>query len=195
MAGQTFTGESLLDALKSGEFESAPGPVVVGMVKESGKKGHIAFTAGGCETWVDLPTAMIEEAEHVGSRPCDDHAHPVFRIRLKESEDPQAKLLAAILSAGPATQAPSPMRRPPGRGGLPPGGWRPPGGGPGTAERIQVGGTGAMYCWKACDKLWENCIGYGSVEQCQMQYEACNMLCDAIGLVESIFILYGARAG
>ena len=101
MPGQTFTGEALVDALSSGELDHQPGIVLSGMVKPSEQPDHVAFARGGCDTWVDLPTSMIEQAEHVGSRPCEDHSHPVFRITLSESEDPQAKLLGQLLGSQP----------------------------------------------------------------------------------------------
>jgi hypothetical protein len=85
MPGQTFSGETLVEALQSGELDH-PGLVLTGMVKPSEHPDHVAFARGGCDTWADLPTSMIEQAEHVGSRPCEDHSHPVFRITLKESD-------------------------------------------------------------------------------------------------------------
>jgi hypothetical protein len=117
MTGQTFTGQTLVDALSAGEFEQPSGVVLTGMVKQSEQPDHIAFARGGCDSWIDLPTTMIEQAEHVGSRPCEEHAHPIFRITLAESDDPQAKLLGTLLASQPQPggRAPLPGLHPPGR--------------------------------------------------------------------------------
>src|SRR5438874_1394275 len=119
MPGQTFTGQALVDALRAGAFEH-PGIVLTGMVKPSEQDDHVSFARGGCDSWVDLPTSMIEQAEHVGSRPCEDHSHPVFRITLRESDDPQAKILGRLLASQPqlVSRAPLAGLRSP---GLPPG--------------------------------------------------------------------------
>src|SRR5919204_5438697 len=119
MPEQVFTGETLAEALKSGALDQ-PSTVLVGMVKPSGSDDHVAFALRGCDEWVDLPTQIIERAEHLGSRRCDDHSHPVFRVTLKESDDPQAKLLGSLSGSRSAIQRTSPLPRPPrGPVGLP----------------------------------------------------------------------------
>lgn len=105
MAKTTYTGASLEEAVNSGSFEQ-PAIELTGMVKASEYEDHIAFDRGGCENWVDLPTNLIERAEHLGQQPCRDHVHPVFRITLKESEDPAAQVFASLL-ATPTSIPPS----------------------------------------------------------------------------------------
>jgi hypothetical protein len=97
MQNKTFDGTALEQALKDDAF-SISGVELIGMVKSSEKKGHINFTRAGCETWVDLPISIIEKAEQLGENRCDDHSHPVFEITLKESKDPEAQALAALLA-------------------------------------------------------------------------------------------------
>ncbi len=77
------------------------------MVKASDEDGTIGFSPTDCESWVDVPTDVIETAEHVGHRPCRDHSHPVFRLTLKQSDDPEARILSTLLasSALPAVRA------------------------------------------------------------------------------------------
>ena len=99
MTGESYTGEALRDALQTGTLTKPPGLVIVGMVKPSDDEASIGFTGSGCDAWVDVPVAMIETAEQVGSRPCDDHSHPVFRITLTEPADHQARVLAALLGS------------------------------------------------------------------------------------------------
>ena len=95
----SLTGAALEQALATGRFEQSAAHLT-GMVKPSGKPGHIAFTPSGCDSWVDLPTNMIETAEHIGRQTCRDHSHPLFQLTLKEPKDPQAKLLLALVAAG-----------------------------------------------------------------------------------------------
>lgn len=94
---KAFTGASLEKALKENSLTRS-GTTVVGMVKKSEKGGHISFTRSGCDTWIDLPIDLIEQAEQLGQHRCKDHVHPVFKITLKEGKDPEAKLLASLLA-------------------------------------------------------------------------------------------------
>src|SRR6185437_5293197 len=97
MSQPTYTGSSLEEAVRSGSLER-PGLDVIGMVKASEESGYIQFARGGCETWVDLPTNLIDQAEHLGQRSCRDHIHPVFKITFKEPKDPTARIFASLLT-------------------------------------------------------------------------------------------------
>ena len=173
MPGRTFTGQTLVDALSAGEFEH-PGVALTGMVKPSEQPDHVAFARGGCDTWVDLPVSMIEQAEHVGNRPCEDHSHPVFRITLSESDDPQAKLLGQLLASQPQLGL-----RPPGPG------FRPPAMRPGAASRRAAPRGFHDYCMYGCDWLVRECIGFGG------DWETCinlRVLCsDMCGIFSTVF--------
>lgn len=93
----SYTGSSLEKALKSGTFERAA-IELTGMVKASEKADHISFARGGCETWIDLPTDLIDEAEHLGQRSCKEHMHPVFKITFKEPKDAVAQIFGSLLT-------------------------------------------------------------------------------------------------
>lgn len=179
MPGKTFTGETLAQALSAGEFDqpAAAGVVLTGMVKPSEQPGHVAFTRGGCDTWVDLPTSLIEEADHVGSRPCDDHSHPVFRITLRESDDPQARLLGRLLtvSPGPGPRLPFPGRHvPPLRAGV--------------AGHAAAGGGFHDSCLWVCDWLVRECVGFGgNYEECLSLRATCSDIC---GILSSLPVFY-----
>jgi hypothetical protein len=97
MKEKTFTGAELEKALINDELAKS-GIELVGMVKSSEKTGYVNFTRSGCDTWVDLPTNMIEQAENLGQSGCKDHSHPVFKIILKESKNPEAQILSALLA-------------------------------------------------------------------------------------------------
>ena len=103
MSDKSFSGAELEEALEEGTLTQAETPLT-GMVKQSEKRGHVSFSRAGCDTWVDLPTDMIECADQVGQRPCQGHSHPVLSITLTEPEDPEAKILLELLSQA----APSP---------------------------------------------------------------------------------------
>ncbi len=119
MAEKTYTGASLEKALKDDSLTKS-GIVLVGMVKASELGGHIGFTRSGCQNWVDLPVEMIESAEHVGQNACKDHSHPVMKLTLKESKDPAAQILLALLAQS-ATAPVGPMPSQGGPGSFPQG--------------------------------------------------------------------------
>lgn len=97
MSDESFSGADLEEALEEGTLDQTQTPLT-GMVKQSEKSGHVRFSQSGCDSWVDLPTDMIEHADHVGQRPCRDHSHPVMRITVKEPKDSTGKVLRALLS-------------------------------------------------------------------------------------------------
>lgn len=97
MQEQTFTGESLAKFLKE-DAASLSGTHLAGMVKPSEKEGHVSFSRSGCETWIDLPIEIIAQAQLLGQARCRDHVHPLFDITLKETQDPAARILAAVLA-------------------------------------------------------------------------------------------------
>jgi hypothetical protein len=184
VAGESYTGEALRDALKAGTLEKPRGSVeLVGMVKESDDESSIAFTPRGCDTWVDIPTSMIEGAQHVGHRRCDDHSHPVFRITLKEPEGDKAKVFSALLAS--TTQARAPSGLPPSRRRGPTarrrspfgGGFGPPRGGQieeGTCEQI----CEAVYA--ACFRSTEGMEFDDWVTLCGFEYELCMAGCTSL---------------
>lgn len=124
MQETSFTGASLEKALRDDTLTSSGDVVLVGMVKASEKEGFIGFTPGGCDSWVDIPTGMIENAEKVGQKGCKDHSHPVFRITLKETKNAEGQILLALLgqfasqhSHAPSQPQPWPAMGGPQRGG------------------------------------------------------------------------------
>ena len=98
MGEASIDGAALEKALAEHKFDKSP-TQLIGMVKSSEKPGCVSFTPAGCDSWIDVPSDMIAEAEHIGHQPCKDHSHPVFRLSLKEPTDPQAKVLMALLAA------------------------------------------------------------------------------------------------
>lgn len=97
MTETTLSGEELEKALLEGDLAQAQ-VQLTGMVKPSETEGYISFSQSGCEAWVDVPTSLIEKADHVGHTPCRDHVHPLMEIALKEPEDREAKALQALLA-------------------------------------------------------------------------------------------------
>lgn len=164
-----LTGAALEQALKSGELDRG-GTELIGMVKASAQEGRVAFSAAGCEQWVDIPVGLIEQAERVGTSRCRDHTHPLFRLTLAEGEGEEAKVYAALLAAATASRTQSMPWGPagpigaaaPGAGGgagyLPPGGVAPAGAGtfgfpgfgfPPWTSRGFAAAAGITYCRNA----------------------------------------------
>jgi hypothetical protein len=192
VAGETYSGEALRDALKAGTFNKPHGSVeLVGMVKESDDELSIAFTPRGCETWVDVPISMIDSAEHVGHRRCDDHSHPIFRITLKEADGDEAKVLSALLAAipqpRPEEQAWPPARRP-GPRGVP-----SRGGGFMARRRSPFGGLGGRFgetkvdCEQICEEVYAFCFRTTESmpnddwrDLCYLEYALCMAGCEIV---------------
>jgi hypothetical protein len=95
---ETLGGKALEAALRSDDFASS-GIELVGMLKAADEKGKISFSHTDCEGWIDIPSELIEGATQVGSSPCRDHTHPVFKITLRASDDPAAQVLSSLLAA------------------------------------------------------------------------------------------------
>jgi|SwirhisoilCB1_FD_contig_31_223178_length_954_multi_3_in_0_out_0_1 hypothetical protein len=100
MTENVYNGTDLEQALSDGSLEKRT-IEMIGMVKPSSSDGYIAFARGNCDTWVDLPVSLIAEAVQLGRRPCKNHTHPLFHIRLDEPTDATAKVLASLLLVSP----------------------------------------------------------------------------------------------
>jgi hypothetical protein len=180
MSETEFTGASLEQALKEQSLSSS-GTTLTGMVKASEKSGHIGFTQTGCETWIDLPTGMIERAERLGERPCKEHTHPLMRLTLKNAKDPHQQILLALLAqTAQATQPTSGMPDAAwalqGQTPLNPYGLNPYGFGsqvPSTLGR-RVGGGGIGLGYGGSFGFW---CGAG----CSIAFAACAAGCTAAG--------------
>jgi hypothetical protein len=167
MQDESFTGEALEKALVNDEL-SEPGLELLGMVKASDQKGHVSFTASGCDDWIDIPTKMIEQAERVGSSQCKDHSHPVFKLILKESKNSEAQILSALLAQRGAAQHARPIptefsqigRRGP-FGGDP--GFRAP--------------TTNVAFWPVGDGSWR-CVGWGDCLNLASQVSGGHFKCE-----------------
>lgn len=103
MTDKSFTGAALEKALKDGSL-TQPQTVLIGMVKGSEQNGYIGFSHSGCDAWVDLPTDMVAQADHMGHQGCLDHSHPIMRITLNEAKSPEGKVLLALLAQSAGNQ-------------------------------------------------------------------------------------------
>jgi hypothetical protein len=113
----SLDGAGLEKALAQGSLDR-PATQLIGMMKASAEPGHVSFAPAGCGSWVDIPSAMIAEAQHIGHQPCEDHSHPVFRIVLNEPADPQAKVLLQLIAARTPAAMPMSMSMPAGLKGF-----------------------------------------------------------------------------
>lgn len=178
MKEKTFTGKTLESALNDKSFEQVrPDIQLVGMVKKSDKEGYVSFTQSGCGTWVDLPSTMIERAEFIENRTCKDHSHPVMKVVLKHSDNPEYEILLSLLQMTTnSSNSNTPRMSQPTNGNFPDGlpyknttmAKRIPPGGFGRFGGIKIGGgidcdlvcypctrciPGTNWCWESdcCD--------------------------------------------
>jgi hypothetical protein len=171
MNPQEFSGDGLLKALEKGEL-TAPleiGTALVGMVKKSDQPGCLAFTPAGCDTWVDIPTSMIEKAVHIGERRCKDHSHVVVRITLKQPVTPEGQLLAKLLVASAPRGIPQSPMQPQGRGMHP----------RLAMQQIPTGPGGGFDCDEVCQAVLRACIERTpfSSDFCVFLYSGCYRTC------------------
>ena len=68
------------------------------LVRKSKKKDHIGLGVAGCDSFVDVPTALIASAEKTGFVMCGDHGYPRMRIALTIPDDPTAQVLSRLLA-------------------------------------------------------------------------------------------------
>lgn len=177
MSGQEFSGEGLLRALE--EQAVAPkapsGITLVGMVKQSKEPECIAFAPAGCDSWVDIPTRLIEKAVQLDDRRCNDHAHVVFRITLKEPADTEGRLLGKLLMASAGRWG----------GELPPSFAQMAV----AAQRGGGGGGGGFDCDIPCQALLKVCLEKTpfSSAVCVLLYQICYATCRFPGPIIDIF--------
>jgi hypothetical protein len=173
MAEKIFAGTSLEQALKS-DVVAPTGLLLTGMVKASENSGSVEFTNSGCGGWMTLPTDMIDQAEHLGYGTCKDHSHPVFRLTLKTPKDPQARILAELLTK--ARQQVQTIEMSQMLGGMPAGGAagaQYPPGQPGQLPMsggsqslriggggVGMGGGGVLGAWGCWDSTCTECLLY-----------------------------------
>lgn len=100
MSEENLTGKALEKALREGIFDVGPSDLKSfdALVRKSEKKGHVGIGVAGCESFVDVSTDLIENAEKIGYVPCGGHGHPQMRITLKSSDDPIAQVLFQLLA-------------------------------------------------------------------------------------------------
>lgn len=92
-----LSGIGLENALREGRLTRPP-VHLTGMVKVSEREGYVQFSQAGCDAWVEIPTTLIEQAEHVGYMPCREHSHPQMRITLKSLGNQESEVLLALLA-------------------------------------------------------------------------------------------------
>ncbi|MEU8546207.1 hypothetical protein AB0C81_04205 [Streptomyces roseoverticillatus] len=93
---RTFTGEEFLQALST---DSVTVPLTLtGMAKTADAAGAIRFALGtACKDWVTIPVSLIDHVEPLQHVPCDDHAHPLVRLVLKDTGTPEFTVLTSLL--------------------------------------------------------------------------------------------------
>jgi hypothetical protein len=99
---KTYSAQDFRKALVTSALDERP--ALEGMVKtDEQDEGVLLFSPAGCERWTPIPLDLVAEVEHLGSARCKDHQHPRVRIHLELPKTPEARVLAGLLAARPAT--------------------------------------------------------------------------------------------
>ncbi|WP_171161899.1 hypothetical protein [Streptomyces sp. I05A-00742] len=198
---RTFTGEEFRQALNANTV-TVP-LALTGMVKTADAADVLQFALGtACKDWTTIPVRLIDEVEPLRHVPCDDHAHPLVRLTLKDTGTPEFTVLTSLLRAaqqqaspcgGPAAgRAEAGAARRPANVHIPyeaPHGHRAPHGSGGGTEIVRAAGVGARAacldgdtkcdasgtCWGCCGGDWFDvgrCV-YGLTYTCNgTRYQA-----------------------
>ncbi|WP_424887245.1 hypothetical protein [Streptomyces sp. XH2] len=174
---RTFTGEEFFQALST---DTVTVPLTLtGMAKTADAAGAIRFALGtACKDWITIPVPLIDHVEPLQHVPCDDHAHPLVRLTLKDTGTPEFTVLTSLLrlvrqQAPPCGTSPrragvaAPAPRQPARVDLFPPGRHVPGGvtEPAGAAAADTGAAcldgdtkcdAAGVCWGCCAGDWFN---------------------------------------
>ena len=105
MAGpEIFTPQEFRAKLKERpQVNGTTLPPLIGMVQDSDIGDDLLqVSLDGCETWTDVPHAMIASIEYLRDQRCKDHTHPVVELKFNPITDPLAR--AAIGLLGQAVQ-------------------------------------------------------------------------------------------
>ncbi|MEU1818323.1 hypothetical protein ABZ543_24510 [Streptomyces roseifaciens] len=94
---RSFTGEEFRQALST---DSVTVPLTLtGMAKTAdAAEDAIRFALGtACKDWITIPVSLVDRVEPLQHVPCDDHAHPLVRLTLKDTGTPEFTVLASLL--------------------------------------------------------------------------------------------------
>ncbi|MEV4506814.1 hypothetical protein [Streptomyces klenkii] len=158
---RTFTGEEFRQAL-SADTVTVP-LTLTGMAKAADAADAIDFALGtACKDWTTIPVSLIDHVEPLQHVSCDDHAHPLVRLTLKNTGTPEFTVLTSLLRA--TRQQASPCGGPPRQAGRPepvsrrPAPAEPTAAGPRAADCLD-GDTKCDangVCWGCCAGDWFN---------------------------------------
>ena len=112
MPESKLSGAELERAINDGRLDMEHSSTMTfdALVRKSKKKDHVSLSVAGCDSFVDVPTALIASAEKTGFVMCGDHGYPRMRIALNVSDDPTAQVLSRLLALKSNTAAHSALR-------------------------------------------------------------------------------------
>ena len=96
---RTYNSEEFLSKLSANNLPDPKEVVVVGMVKSIEESASvISFTRSlSCESWFSLPIEIVESFTHLTSIRCQEHEHPLVRVKFKGPDEVRQDL-AFLLS-------------------------------------------------------------------------------------------------
>ena len=88
----TYGPSEFIQKLASNDLPDDDEVIIAGLVKHE-TDGVMGFsTSTSCENWLAIPTSMIADVTHLRNVKCNDHRHPLVKIRLKRPTAAQADL-------------------------------------------------------------------------------------------------------
>ncbi|MFJ8532872.1 hypothetical protein [Streptomyces sp. NPDC093591] len=90
---------------------------VFGIVKVvEGSSEVVDFTTSlRCENWLQLPVEMVDSFTHLKNIPCQDHEHPLVRVKFKQPDEARQDLAFLLKMLSWAQSSSSRLRRRPTR--------------------------------------------------------------------------------
>jgi hypothetical protein len=88
----TYGPSEFIEKLAANDLPDDDEVTIAGLVKHEAD-GVIGFsTSMSCESWLAIPTSMIADVTHLRNVKCNDHQHPLVKIRLNRPNTAQAEL-------------------------------------------------------------------------------------------------------
>lgn len=135
------SGKEFLAQMRSGSLR--PSLIRIGMAKPGDAEADVILFSESetCGRWVAVPLDLVESVQVIGWMACDDHKHPIVRLRLHEpaADNKHARMLAELLTARDTASEPA---------GYAPGGQADEQIAP-TTRRVLRGG-GDLACLRSC---------------------------------------------
>ena len=85
---RSYDPAEFLSKLASNELQTSREVALYGLVRANeGSSSTIAFSSSpSCDDWLTVPLDLVESIEHLTTMKCQDHEHPVGRLRFRRPD-------------------------------------------------------------------------------------------------------------